>query len=71
MQEAVAATRATNTSSSDNGEITVLVSGPAQMADEVRQAVVEANKQRSFQGEGKGTKERLGVIRLVEECFSW
>lgn len=48
----------------DGDEVVLLVSGPAQMADEARQAVVEANRGRARRGE-------RGVVRLVEECFSW
>ncbi|KAH6675325.1 ferric reductase transmembrane component 6 [Plectosphaerella plurivora] len=47
-----------------DGELVVLVSGPSQMADEVRQAIVDANRGRAKRGD-------RGVVRLVEECFSW
>jgi hypothetical protein len=49
---------------SAEGELVVLVSGPSQMADEARQAIVDANRGRVRRGEP-------GVVRLVEECFSW
>ncbi|KAH8178739.1 ferric reductase like transmembrane component domain-containing protein [Sarocladium implicatum] len=44
-----------------HGDVVVVTCGPVSMADDVRHAVVEANKRRS----GKG------IIRLYEECYSW
>ena len=46
------------------GAVVVVVSGPSSMADDVRYAIVQANRNRGKEG-------RKGVIRLVEECFSW
>ena len=49
---------------SGSGDVVVFVSGPAGMADDARQAVVQANKLRVKQKRG-------GLVILVEECFSW
>ncbi|KAL2206242.1 hypothetical protein CC79DRAFT_1369666 [Sarocladium strictum] len=46
---------------SRSGEIALITCGPAAMADDVRYAVVEANR--------RMTGDRL--IRLYEECYSW
>ncbi|KAL9949723.1 hypothetical protein ACHAQF_001653 [Verticillium nonalfalfae] len=46
------------------GDIVVVVSGPAGMADEVRRVIVDINRGRRRRGVS-------GVVRLVEECFSW
>jgi NAD(P)H-flavin reductase len=56
--------RETCRETSSNGDVMVIVSGPSSMADDVRHAIVQANKIR-------GNKGRKGVIRLVEECFNW
>jgi hypothetical protein len=53
-------TRDTRGSHSD---VVVIVSGPSSMADDARQAVVQANRARRRNG-------RTGVIRLIEEYFS-
>jgi NAD(P)H-flavin reductase len=46
------------------GNAAIIVSGPPGMADDVRYAVVQANKARRRKG-------REGVVRLIEECFRW
>lgn len=46
------------------GDIVVVVSGPAGMADEVRRVIVDINR-------GLRRRGVSGVVRLVEECFSW
>ncbi|KAF2169489.1 hypothetical protein M409DRAFT_36173 [Zasmidium cellare ATCC 36951] len=45
------------------GDVIVLASGPNEMADDVRAAVVRANLTMSHAGRGR--------VRLVEESFSW
>lgn len=46
------------------GDVVVVVSGPAGMMDDVRRAVVLANKDR-------WRMKRKGCVRLIEESFSW
>jgi hypothetical protein len=45
-------------------DVVVIVSGPSSIPDDARQAVVQVNRARRRNG-------RTGVIRLIEECFSW
>lgn len=51
-------------------EVTVIVSGPSQMADDVRAAVSKCNNMASTRSRLRGDAA-ITKVRLVEECFSW